>query len=66
MEKFTVLVATVVYTYLRLIVDHIGQKFAALRQREIEFCVSLLRERVSGELIIVSVILIFLLSVLDY
>lgn len=46
-EKFSVLVATIVYTYLRLIVDHIGQKYATLRQREVEFCVSLLRERFS-------------------
>lgn len=45
-EKFSVLVATIVYTYLRLIVDHIGQKYAALRQREVDFVVSLLREKV--------------------
>ncbi|XP_054715725.1 integrator complex subunit 3-like [Uloborus diversus] len=46
-EKFSVLVATIVYTYLRLIVDHIGPKFSTLKQREVDFCVSLLREKFS-------------------
>ena len=39
--------ATVVFTYLRVIVDHNGQVFANLRQREVEFCTALLREKVS-------------------
>ncbi|XP_022252177.1 integrator complex subunit 3-like isoform X1 [Limulus polyphemus] len=45
LEKFSLLVATAVYTYLRLIVDHGGQILAILRQREVDFCISLLRER---------------------
>lgn len=37
-----------VYTYLRLIVDHHGTaQLQALRQKEVDFCISLLRERVS-------------------
>lgn len=46
-ERFSILVATIVYTYLRLIVDHGGPLFASLRQREVDFCISLLRERFS-------------------
>ncbi|XP_035209460.1 integrator complex subunit 3-like isoform X2 [Stegodyphus dumicola] len=46
-EKFSFLIATIVFTYLRLIVDHIGPKYATLRQREVDFCISLLRERFS-------------------
>ena len=34
------------YTYLRVIVDHGGANFAALRQKEVDFCISLLREKV--------------------
>lgn len=45
LEKINVLIATVVYTYLRLIVDHTSPILAKLRQREIDFCVSLLREK---------------------
>ena len=34
------------YTYLRLICDHRGaNKFEALRQKEIKFCISLLRDK---------------------
>lgn len=37
-----------VYTYLRLIVDHHGtSQLQVLRQKEVDFCISLLRERVS-------------------
>uniref|UniRef100_A0A8D2QUU2 Integrator complex subunit 3 n=1 Tax=Zosterops lateralis melanops TaxID=1220523 RepID=A0A8D2QUU2_ZOSLA len=44
--KSSLLVAMAVYTYLRLIVDHHGTAaLQALRQKEVEFCVSLLRER---------------------
>lgn len=36
-----------VYTYLRLIVDHHGTaQLQTLRQKEVDFCISLLRERV--------------------
>ncbi|KAM7285580.1 integrator complex subunit 3 [Ixodes scapularis] len=40
-----VLIATAVYTFLRLIVDHGGQLFATLRQREVDFCISMLRDK---------------------
>ncbi|KAK7115612.1 hypothetical protein V1264_001450 [Littorina saxatilis] len=39
------LVASVVYTYLRLIVDHKESAFSMLRQREVELCITLLREK---------------------
>lgn len=48
LDKLPVLVATSVYTYLRIIVDHLCSRDAQikeLRQKEIDFCVSLLRER---------------------
>jgi len=40
------LLATAVYTFLRLLEDHEAAPFKNLRQMEIEFCLSLLRERV--------------------
>lgn len=45
LEKFPMLIASVVYTYLRLIEDHGGPTLIALRQKEITFMVSLLRDR---------------------
>lgn len=46
--KSSLLIAMAVYTYLRLIVDHHGTApLQALRQKEVDFCISLLRERVS-------------------
>ncbi|GIY82793.1 hypothetical protein CDAR_608791 [Caerostris darwini] len=46
-EKYNVLIATIVYTYLRLIADHLGQKYNVLRQKEVDFCILLLREKFS-------------------
>lgn len=44
--KSSILIAMSVYTYLRLIVDHHGtQQLLALRQKEVDFCMMLLRER---------------------
>ncbi|KAM6365323.1 integrator complex subunit 3 [Pluvialis apricaria] len=44
--KSSLLIAMAVYTYLRLIVDHHGtSQLQVLRQKEVDFCVSLLRER---------------------
>ncbi|BFZ01574.1 hypothetical protein BsWGS_04613 [Bradybaena similaris] len=37
------LMATVVYTYLRVIVDHGATNMTQLRQKEVELCISLLR-----------------------
>lgn len=46
--KSSLLIAMAVYTYLRLIVDHHGtSQLQVLRQKEVDFCISLLRERVS-------------------
>ncbi|XP_025077829.1 integrator complex subunit 3-like [Pomacea canaliculata] len=45
LDKVPQLLATVVYTYLRIIVDHGSSAFLMLRQREVELCVSLLREK---------------------
>lgn len=45
--KSSILIAMAVYTYLRLIVDHHGTpQLLALRQKEVDFCITLLRERV--------------------
>ncbi|NXI57616.1 INT3 protein, partial [Chloroceryle aenea] len=42
--KSSLLIAMAVYTYLRLIVDHHGTaQLQALRQKEVDFCISLLR-----------------------
>ena len=46
-EKYPTVIPVALYTYLRLIEDHDGQQFASLRQLEIEFCISLLREKVT-------------------
>ncbi|XP_077989052.1 integrator complex subunit 3-like [Glandiceps talaboti] len=45
LDKQATFISVVVYTYLRLIEDHSGQLLANLRQREVEFCVSLMREK---------------------
>ncbi|WAR00982.1 INT3-like protein [Mya arenaria] len=45
LDKFPGLVPTVIYTFLRVIVDHTGQIFHNLRQREAEFTASLLRDK---------------------
>ncbi|XP_023657263.1 integrator complex subunit 3 isoform X1 [Paramormyrops kingsleyae] len=44
--KSGMLIAMSVYTYLRLIVDHHGSPtLLALRQKEVDFCIGLLREK---------------------
>ncbi|KAI8512582.1 Integrator complex subunit 3 [Branchiostoma belcheri] len=45
LDKHPVLVSISVYTYLRLVEDHGAQALATLRQKEVDFCVALLRER---------------------
>lgn len=45
LDKFPVIVASVAYTYLRILEDHHGPQFAGLRQKEVTFVVGLLRER---------------------
>ena len=46
LDKFQQLLATAVYSYLRLIIDHQAAPYHALRQKEVDFCVAALRERV--------------------
>lgn len=36
-----------VYTFLRLIVDHGAPNLLTLRQKEVDYCISMLREKVS-------------------
>ncbi|KAG7256457.1 hypothetical protein CRUP_017232, partial [Coryphaenoides rupestris] len=43
--KSAMLVAMAVYTYLRLMVDHGTSPLLQLRQKEVDFCISMLRER---------------------
>ncbi|KAG7161495.1 Integrator complex subunit 3-like [Homarus americanus] len=45
LDKFPVIVASVSYTYLRILEDHHAPQFASLRQKEVNFVVGLLRER---------------------
>lgn len=45
LEKNQILVATTVYTYLRLLVDHLNPRIKDLRQKETNFTIALLRER---------------------
>ncbi|XP_047121442.1 integrator complex subunit 3 isoform X1 [Schistocerca piceifrons] len=47
LDKFPLLTAAAAYTFLRLIEDHFSPSLAALRQREVTFVVTLLRERFS-------------------
>lgn len=42
------LIAMSVYTFLRLIVDHGAPNLLPLRQKEVDYCISMLREKVSG------------------
>ncbi|XP_052276619.1 integrator complex subunit 3-like isoform X2 [Dreissena polymorpha] len=52
LEKYPGLVPVIIYTYLRVIVDHTGQIFTNLRQRESEFAASLLRDKWSECMVI--------------
>ncbi|KAI8434236.1 hypothetical protein MSG28_012338 [Choristoneura fumiferana] len=45
LDKFPVLICMVVYTYLRIIEDHNIPQLMALRQKEVNFVISLIRER---------------------
>ncbi|XP_077403950.1 integrator complex subunit 3 [Vanacampus margaritifer] len=44
-SKSGMLIAMSVYTYLRLIVDHGAPNLLALRQKEVDFCIGMLREK---------------------
>lgn len=44
--KSGMLIAMSVYTYLRLIVDHGTPNLLPLRQKEVDFCTSMIREKV--------------------
>ncbi|XP_041762161.1 integrator complex subunit 3 homolog [Anopheles merus] len=45
LEKDQFLVGTVAYTFVRLIEDHFGPQFVHLRNREVKFVISLIRDR---------------------
>lgn len=45
LEKHPIILANVVYTYLRLIEDHSNPSLLALRQREVTFVIALLRDK---------------------
>eukprot|EP00794_Sanderia_malayensis_P010039 gene10039-11064_t len=47
LDKNPTVLQTALYTYLRIIEDHEGQPFRSLRQSEVQFCISLLREKFS-------------------
>ncbi|XP_075979679.1 integrator complex subunit 3 [Anticarsia gemmatalis] len=50
LDKFPVLICMVVYTYLRLIEDHNIPQLMNLRQKEVNFVITLIRERFSDVL----------------
>lgn len=52
LDKFPFLIASVVYTYLRLIEDHNGPYLANLRQKEVTFLIGIIRERFTECLVI--------------
>ena len=52
LERHNILIATSVYTFLRLIADHVNLLYASLRKKEVNFCVTLLRERFSDCMVI--------------
>ncbi|KAJ8677436.1 hypothetical protein QAD02_013223 [Eretmocerus hayati] len=52
LDRFPVLIASVVYTFLRLIEDHSAIHLAALRQREVDFVITLLRGKIMDCLVI--------------
>lgn len=47
LDKFPVLIASVVYTYLRLMEDHNAPSLADLRKKEVGFLIKILREKFS-------------------
>lgn len=52
LEKYPFLLASVVYTYLRVIEDHAHANLSALRGKEVNFVVGLIRDRFSDVLVI--------------
>jgi integrator complex subunit 3 len=51
-DKFPVLIATIVYTYLRVLEDYVGDHFLAIRNKVADFVVGLFRERFSEVLMV--------------
>ena len=52
LEKYPFLLASVVYTYLRVIEDHAHANLTALRKKEVTFVVGLIRDRFQDVLVI--------------
>ena len=52
LDKFPFLIASIVYTYLRLIEDHSATHLNNLKQKEVAFIISLIREKLTDCLVI--------------
>nr|CAG4651625.1 EOG090X0205 [Triops cancriformis] len=52
LDKYPILIASVVYTYLRLLEDHVAPGLAALKQKEVTLVAALLREKFADCLVI--------------
>merc|ERR1719195_2335233 len=52
LEKYPFLLASVVYTFLRIIEDHSHPNLVALREKEVRFVVSLIRDKFNDVLVI--------------
>ena len=52
LDKLPFLIASTVYTYLRLIEDHNSQNHSNLRQKEVTFIVTLIRDKFTECLVI--------------
>jgi integrator complex subunit 3 len=52
LDKFSFLVASVAYTYLRLIEDHAAPQLEKLREKEVKFVVPLIRDRFADVMVI--------------
>lgn len=52
LDRFPLLIAAVVYTFLRLIEDHGAPSLSVLRQKEVNFVITLMRERFNDCLVI--------------
>ena len=46
LDKNSTVLPVALYTYLRIIEDHEAPQFSSLRQLEVDFCISVLREKV--------------------
>ncbi|XP_018019760.1 integrator complex subunit 3 [Hyalella azteca] len=52
LERYSVIIASTVYSFLRILEDHQAPNFAALRQKEVSLVITLLREKFQDCLVI--------------